>query len=683
MKPLTGSFLRSSTLPYARILGVLGSVLVATSACHHTPVPETYGGKTKEVGAAQQNKRSNVASAANATSATNGENSANAPRDRAPETPVASGPVSNKDSEKTKGTETTELDANKASAALAPTIQPSKPTPIAAATAAPANELQDELKSEESSVGVAYGAAGLGLSGVGQGGGGRVMAARKMASVGHGRLGGVARAYSVAPEPEFNTEGYAHVPDSKFLSVRDQPLSTFAADVDTASYSNVRRFLNSGSLPPKDAVRAEELLNYFSYAYPAPEAGQPFSVHTEVASAPWSPKHRLVQVGIKTPELKGAGVPKDLVFLIDVSGSMESPDKLPLLKRGMELLVDTLSAQDRVAIVVYAGSSGVVLPPTSGASKDVIRTALSQLEAGGSTNGGEGIELAYKLAQQNFIKGGINRVILATDGDFNVGTTSEGALTRLIEEKRKSGVFLTVLGFGQGNVKDSTMEMLADKGNGNYAYIDDLEEARKVLVREAGATLTTVAKDVKFQVEFNPARVAAYRLIGYENRRLTAEEFNDDKKDAGDMGAGHSVTALYEVIPVGEAAPGPKVDPLKYQAPTAPVASPASAELLTLKIRYKKPDGQKSEKLTVTTLDSGASFEQASTDFRFSSGVAAFAMVLGDSQSRGLATLAMAEGLAKGALGADVHGDRRNFLGMIQKARVLAKSSTAQVLRTE
>ncbi len=524
-------------------------------------------------------------------------------------------------------------------------------------------------------------AASAGLSGVGSGGGG---VAYRMAFGGSGASGrGASVGHGSARVQEFNTEAYAHVPDAQFVSVKDQPISTFAADVDTASYANVRRFLNSGSMPPKDAVRAEELINYFSYDYPAPAAGQPFSVHTEVASAPWAPKHRLVQIGVRTPELKGESVAKNLVFLIDVSGSMASPDKLPLLKRGMELLVDTLSPQDRVAIVVYAGNSGVVLPATSGASKDVIRGALAQLEAGGSTNGGEGIEMAYRLSEQNFTKGGVNRVVLATDGDFNVGTTSEGELTRLIEKKRKSGVFLTVLGFGQGNVKDSTMEMLADKGNGNYAYIDDLAEARKVLVREGGATLNTMAKDVKFQVEFNPARVASYRLIGYENRTLAARDFNDDKKDAGEIGAGHTVTALYEVIPVGEPSVKAQVDPLKYQVAQTLVATPNQnpGELLTLKIRYKKPSAETSEKITVTTQDSLAPFEAASTDFRFSAAVAAFSMVLSGSAQRGNSSLVLAERLAKGALGNDVHGDRKGFLGMVQKAAAFSRPLVSQVLK--
>jgi len=653
MKRIDSRSFRTFSLQRASLLGALSTLLLAGYGCHSNPNSHLGSGVART-----DSKRTVVAT----------RDAKLAPSTDPAGTRPSAAPADNDD---------------RLQSATPPAENEAKPSPT---QAEPKEDVQvaDELMAVEAAPAVPTrhksGSVPLRLSGVGSGGGGvayGMALGRRAASASHGSL-----AVS-APAHEGNAEAYAHVPDAQFLSVKDQPLSTFAADVDTASYANVRRFLNSGSMPPKDAVRAEELINYFSYDYPAPAVGQPFSVHTEVASAPWAPKHRLVQIGVRTPELKGESVAKNLVFLIDVSGSMASPDKLPLLKRGMELLVDTLSPQDRVAIVVYAGNSGVVLPATSGASKDVIRGALAQLEAGGSTNGGEGIEMAYRLSEQNFIKGGVNRVVLATDGDFNVGTTSEGELTRLIEKKRKSGVFLTVLGFGQGNVKDSTMEMLANKGNGNYAYIDDLAEARKVLVREGGATLNTVAKDVKFQVEFNPALVASYRLIGYENRTLAARDFNDDKKDAGEMGAGHTVTALYEVVPVGQPTVKAQVDPLKYQSPQTIVTTTKQnpGELLTLKIRYKKPSAETSEKITVTTQDSIASFEAASTDFRFSAAVAAFSMVLSGSAQRGSSSLALVERLAKGALGNDVHGDRKGFLGMVRKAETFSRPLVSQVLK--
>ena len=371
-----------------------------------------------------------------------------------------------------------------------------------------------------------------------------------------GRGGYVPRPQASAPVAEADAEAYAHIVENAFARVTDHPQSTFSIDVDTASYSNARRFLEGGSLPPKDAIRVEEWVNYFSYDYPEPRGDAPFSIHSEVSVCPWNPDHRLVRLGIKGKTIAADKVPaRNLVFLIDVSGSMQPENKLPLLKRGLAMLVRTLREQDHVAMVVYAGATGLVLPPTSGADQGRILAALEQLESGGSTNGGDGIRLAYAVAQRHFRKDAINRVILATDGDFNVGTTSHGDLTRLIEEKRQSGVFLTVLGFGEGNLKDSTMETLADKGNGNYAYIDSIAEARKVLVHEAGATLVTIAKDVKLQVEFNPARVSSYKLIGYENRLLAKEDFNDDRKDAGEIGAGHTVTALYEIVPAGAPSP--------------------------------------------------------------------------------------------------------------------------------
>ncbi|HEY0464984.1 MAG TPA: VWA domain-containing protein [Polyangiaceae bacterium] len=523
----------------------------------------------------------------------------------------------------------------------------------------------------------------VGLSGVGEGGGGLGTASGSSPSVARGRLSGSHATGSakmrVMPRPaQFNTENYAHVAENAFLNVADQPLSTFSIDVDTASYSNARRFLNDGSLPPKDAIRIEEWLNYFNYDYPEPIAKEPFSVTSEVSACPWNGAHRLLRLGLKSSQISQAETPaRNLVFLLDVSGSMMPENKLPLLKRGLSLLAENLRPKDTISIVVYAGASGLALPATSGAERAHILDALGRLEAGGSTNGGDGIRLAYATARQHFVKGGINRVLLATDGDFNVGTSSEGELQRLIEDERKSGVFLTVLGFGDGNVKDSTMEMLADKGNGNYAYIDSIAEARKVLVREAGSTLITVAKDVKLQVEFNPTQVASYKLIGYENRLLAKEDFNDDNKDAGEIGAGHAVTALYEVVPKGEKAAPPRVDPLKYQ--TAPTVAPAAAsnELLTVNIRYKQPSSDTSSKFSRVVIDTGLPLEQTSADFRFSAAVAEAALVLRGAPDSPAASLEAARNLAQGALGSDVTGDRHEFISLLAKARALAPTTAA------
>lgn len=488
-------------------------------------------------------------------------------------------------------------------------------------------------------------------------------------------LGGPAQPMTLEREDQGNTEAYARIDDNPFRKVSQAPLSTFAADVDTASYSNLRRFLSQGTLPPKDAVRLEELINYFSYDYPAPKAGEPLSVTTEVGPSPWSAKHQLVRVGLAAPPIDDRQVPaRNLVFLLDVSGSMQDPAKLPLLKQAMNLLVDNLRPQDTVAIAVYAGASGLALPPTSGKDKDKIRQAIFALEAGGSTNGAAGIQLAYNIATAHFLKGGINRVILCTDGDFNVGVTSEGELTRLIEQERERGVFLTVLGFGMGNLKDSTMEKLANRGNGNYAYLDSLMEARKVLVKEAGATLVTVAKDVKLQVEFNPALVAGYRLVGYENRMLRDEDFNDDKKDAGDLGAGHTVTALYEIVPVGVAVPGDgKVDELKYQGKAAPSpVAAASGELLTVKVRYKAPDG-KTSKLMSHPVQAQADWGKrvTSEDFRWAAAIASMGMMLRDSAHRGNLSWKEVRAMAAGSVGKDVDGYRKQALELIDVASKL------------
>ncbi len=484
-------------------------------------------------------------------------------------------------------------------------------------------------------------------------------------------------------EKEFNTEAYDRIVDNPFLAATENPLSTFSIDVDTASYSNVRRFLTSGQRPPPDSVRIEELVNYFPYRYEPPKGDNPFAAHVEVASCPWAAEHRLVRIGLKGKEIAKEKRPmSNLVFLLDVSGSMQDYAKLPLVKQSMRLLVQELTENDRVAVVVYAGNEGLALPPTTGDQKEKILAAIDQFEAGGSTNGGAGIMLAYKIATENFIKGGTNRVVLCTDGDFNVGVTNQGDLTRLIEEKAKSGVFLSVLGFGMGNLKDSTMEKLSDKGNGNYAYIDTLQEGRKVLVEQMTGTLITIAKDVKIQIEFNPAQVASYRLIGYENRLLAKEDFNDDKKDAGEIGAGHTVTALYEVVPVaaladrGKEATGgtiPSVDPLKYQTPAQPNAAAKRGELLTLKLRYKAPDGDTSKLLEFPVTDKGAKFSDSSSDFRFASAVAAFGMILRDSPHKGNATFAAVAEIAEESKGDDKSGYRREFIGLAQRAKEIVK----------
>ena len=425
-----------------------------------------------------------------------------------------------------------------------------------------------------------------------------------------------------------NTEEYGRFEENPFLRPGDDPLSTFSIDVDRASYANVRRFVRNGQRPPRDAVRIEEMVNYFTYDYPEP-ASDPFSISTELAACPWNEKHRLLLIGLQGKRIKTRDLPpNNLVFLIDTSGSMQSADKLPLVQAGLRLLVEQLRPEDRVAIVTYAGSAGLVLPSTPGSKKAAIMAAIDELQAGGSTAGAEGIVLAYNVARENFLERGNNRVILATDGDFNVGVTSDGELEQLIERKRRDRVFLTVLGFGTGNIKDSKMELLADKGNGNYAYIDSLSEARKTLVHEMGATLFTIAKDVKIQVEFNPTVVGAYRLIGYENRLLRDQDFNDDKKDAGELGAGHSVTALYEIVPPGVQVPG-SVDPLKYQKV---ISSTETAEVATVKLRYKEPDGDTSRLLTRTVA---FNVNPMSDNLRLASAIAELGMLLRGSEHKG------------------------------------------------
>jgi len=476
----------------------------------------------------------------------------------------------------------------------------------------------------------------------------------------------------------FNTEGYAAVNENGFRTVKNNPLSTFSIDVDNASYSNIRRFINNGELPPADAVRIEEMINYFRYDYPQSGGEHPFSVYTELAVCPWNTNHQLLHVGLRGKSIDKASLPpSNIVFLIDVSGSMRDPNKLPLLKSAFGLLVNELRSQDRVAIVVYAGAAGLILESTPGNRKEKIMEAIDNLEAGGSTAGGAGLKLAYREAEKNFIKGGNNRIILATDGDFNVGESSNGGMERLVEENREMGVFITVMGFGMGNVKDDKMEIIADKGNGNYSYIDNLQEARKVLVSEFGGTLFTIAKDVKFQIEFNPAKVKSYRLIGYENRLLNDEDFNDDTKDAGEMGSGHNVTALYELVPAGSHDTMPSVDPLKYQASALREKGETnfSAEYLTIKLRYKKPDGKTSMLLVKPVKGYVTDIEDASDNLRFAAAVSEFGMILRNSEFKGNATLEGASKLARSARGEDEDGYRSELIRLINTVkdmRVLA-----------
>lgn len=473
-----------------------------------------------------------------------------------------------------------------------------------------------------------------------------------------------------------NTESYSTIHENIFHDPGRKPLSTFSIDVDAASYSNVRRFLRQGQMPPKDAVRIEEMVNYFSYDYQQPQGTDPFAVNTELSTAPWNSNHRLLHIGIQGKRIPVENLPSsNLVFLIDVSGSMNSANKLGLLKSAFRLLVNQLRPSDKVSIVVYAGAAGMVLPPTSGSDKQAILSSLSNLQAGGSTAGGAGIRLAYKLAREQFVEEGNNRVILATDGDFNVGASSDAEMERLIEVERSHGVFLTVLGFGTGNYKDSKMETLADKGNGNYAYIDDIMEAKKVLVSEFGGTLFTIAKDVKIQVEFNPTHVKAYRLIGYENRQLNDEDFNDDRKDAGELGSGHTVTALYEII-THESSTGSgyigTIDDLKYQQNNT-TSRNFSDELMTLKLRYKQPQGNRSSLISKTVKAEFAEFDQSSNNLRWSAAVASFGMLLRQSEFMGSASYSKVEQWAKSARGVDQEGYRGEFIKLVQSVDLMAK----------
>lgn len=480
--------------------------------------------------------------------------------------------------------------------------------------------------------------------------------------------------------PNFNTEDYDRIQENRFHRATQEPQSTFSIDVDAASYSNLRRHINNGQRPPEDVVRIEEMINYFDYEYPEPTGKHPFSITTEVSDCPWQPKHRLVHIGLQGKHTPAENLPAaNLVFLIDVSGSMNVANKLPLVQTSFKLLAEQLRPQDRVAIVVYAGAAGLVLEPTTGDKKTKIKEAIDKLEAGGSTAGGEGIRLAYKTAKEHFIKGGNNRVILASDGDFNVGVSSDGELVRIVEEERKSGVYLTVLGYGMGNYKDNKLQKLADSGNGNHAYIDNLDEARRVLVSEFGGTMYTIAKDVKLQLEFNPAVVQGYRLIGYENRVLNNADFDDDQKDAGELGAGHTVTALYEIIPVGIESKFLAADKdLKYQQRDLTPTANRSNELLTVKFRYKAPEAENSQLMEEVIMDKKSSLDKTSDNFRWSAAVATFGMLLRKSEFKGDANYEQCKKLAAGARGKDTEGYRAEMIRMIESVGLMGKSETAE-----
>lgn len=479
---------------------------------------------------------------------------------------------------------------------------------------------------------------------------------------------------SEADYDQLKNEEYSQFTENKFQLAKTEPLSTFSVDVDAASYSNMRRFINRGSLPEKDAIRIEELVNYFSYNYPEPTGTDPVKISAEVGICPWNSQNRLVKIGLKARNIAGDNLPaSNFVFLIDVSGSMYGATRLDLVKSSLKLLVNNLREKDRVAIVVYAGAAGEVLPSTPGSNKQKIKEALENLSAGGSTAGGAGIQLAYKIAKKNLIKNGNNRIILCTDGDFNVGVSNNDGLQKLIEEERKSGVFLSILGYGMGNYKDNKMQTLAQAGNGNHAYIDNLQEANKVLVNEFGATMYTVAKDVKLQIEFNPSKVQAYRLVGYETRLLNKEDFNDDTKDAGEMGAGHTVTAFYEVIPVGvKSNLIGNVDPLKYQKEikTDLPSYGLHPDLLTVKLRYKQPNSDTSKKIEVPLIDNNG--DNVSDDFRFASAVAMFGQLMKDSQYKGTGSYDKAIALAQKGYSSDEQGYRREFVRLIETAKGLA-----------
>ena len=485
------------------------------------------------------------------------------------------------------------------------------------------------------------------------------------------------RVHTLQAPPNQNTESYNGVEENDFHYATEDPLSTFSIDVDRASYSNIRRFINNGQLPPVDAVRVEEMINYFDYEYESPKGKDPVKIYTELGQAPWNSDHQLLQIGIKAKDLELESLPpSNIVFLIDVSGSMNQPNKLPLLKSSMKILVQQMRDKDRVAIVVYAGAAGLVLESTPGDDKQKIYNAIDNPSAGGSTAGGAGIKLAYQVALENFVEDGNNRIVLATDGDFNVGAASDSDMEALIKTKRDQGVFLTVLGFGMGNYKDSKMEILADKGNGNYAYIDNITEAKKTLVNEFGGTMFAVAKDVKIQVEFNPANVAEYRLIGYDNRMLNKEDFNNDKKDAGEMGVGHVVTALYEIVPIGKSSN--RVDPLKYQKSEPITEAVLTDEVVTVKLRYKEPDGEKSRLMSHIVKAKVGSIDRATNNLKWSASVAGFGMLLHGSDHVGSYNYDAMIKLAETAVGEDKEGYRRECLQLMKSAELLNRTGTAQ-----
>ncbi len=539
---------------------------------------------------------------------------------------------------------------------------------VKTAAAGDAKAPHETRKKMESSRSYGLGAAAAPMHGYGFGGVARMGAVGRVVvrSAPMAAAGGMRQ-----PEPD-SREGYDKAEEERFSSTQDKPLSTFSIDVDTASWSNLRRFVQrQGTLPPAAAIRIEEMVNAFPYAWAGPTDDAPFAVHTEVSVAPWNPAHRLMAIAVQGRRMEVKHLPPaNLVFLLDVSGSMASPDKLPLLQSSLSMLVRELRAEDHVSIVVYAGAAGLVLPPTSGADQTTILDALANLTAGGSTAGGAGLQLAYQVARNTFVKGGNNRVILATDGDFNVGPSSDGEMVQLIEKERDSGIFLTVLGFGTGNYQDAKMQKLAQHGNGNHAYIDTLIEARRVLIEQMGGTLLTIAKDVKIQVEPNPRLVKGYRLIGYDTRRLATRDFADDTKDAGELGAGHTVTALYEIIPAGSD------EPLGGQAGTKytevrPTAAAATGELATVRLRYKEPRESKSQLIETVVHDKAVALKDTSIDFRFATAVAELGLLLSGSKLAGTASLPALLARAEAALGKDVGGHRAGFLDVARRVAAL------------
>ncbi|HNW50272.1 MAG TPA: von Willebrand factor type A domain-containing protein [Prolixibacteraceae bacterium] len=476
----------------------------------------------------------------------------------------------------------------------------------------------------------------------------------------------------LAYDTDFNTENYSSIQENGFKETGNQPLSTFSIDVDNASYSNIRRFINMGQLPPKDAVRIEEMINYFKYDYKQPTGDKPFSVTNEIASCAWNENHELLLIGLQGKEIEKENIPpSNLVFLIDVSGSMSAPNKLPLVKSAMQMLVNELRPQDKVSIVVYAGAAGVVLDATPGTNKKKITEAIDNLNAGGSTAGGEGLKLAYKIAEENRIEKGNNRIILATDGDFNVGVSSDSEMEQIVTSNRDKGIFISVLGFGMGNYKDNKLEIISDKGNGNYSYIDNIQEARRIFIKEFGGTLFTIAKDVKLQIEFNPALVKAYRLIGYENRLLNPEDFKNDKKDAGEMGSGHQVTALYEIIPANSKETIPGTNPLKYQKKEVAPGQNYSNEMATIKFRYKKPDGNNSIDDSITIIKPKSKATETSASFKLAAGISQFGMMLRDSEFKGSSTAENTVALIREGKGKDEEGYAGELIRLIESAKAL------------